>query len=1492
MKKIFLSFLVILLAVSHVKSQTQLKSFTEDPVKFIQELTDFFEAAEKKEGKNYVVNEFAPVWNTKMDGNKKAFIYKIGNGMLKKRLKTPEFRSFLNAMMAFVNNNLPDKNFSEWTSCLDKLLAGKVVKPFVDFISMSENLFTTNTFYKSNTAEWKAEDNHYQLYCDSVPRIIYASVNLHGYSKGDSTLIQNSSGTYYPTQGKWVGSGGRVTWKRCGLSETDVYADIKKYTISLKTASYIADSVTFYNQIYFKGKPLLGRLTEKIISDATEKNASFPRFESYSSRYSIKNLFDNVDFDGGFSQVGSKFIGSGNKDSRASVVFKRKDKKFLYITSGSFVITKDKLVAPSASMTMYLDKDSIYHPEINFKYIIADKAVTVYRSDEGASQSPFTDSFHNVDMWFEQLSWKTEDPRIEISAVPGSSTNEAVFRSKAYFKQYIYDKIQGISEINPMIQVRDFVVKANSNNREFTVPQLASYMKRSPDDLRIILLKFSFYGLVSYDLNSDVVIVKDKLFNYISNRANRLDYDILEFDSNVPPSTLNASISLLNFDMTVKGVAEIQMSDSQNVVIYPKNREIILKKNRNYTFAGRVKAGKFEFFGKEFAFDYEQFKVNLNNVDSLKMLVDGTGFDEYGKPKQVPCKTVIEAINGDLLIDHPANKSGIFSKNLGQYPIFNSKKESFAYYDKKSIQKGVYKRDKFYYKLEAFTIDSLDNFSNAGLNFKGKLTSAGIFPDFTEPLTLQPDYSLGFVKEAPPGGFPMYGGKGKYDNEVRLSNQGLRGAGKLEYVTSVTTAKDFLFFPDSTNAIAQNYVIKEVKGGKAEFPEVSGSNITMHWMPKLDVMQTQDRDSTFNMYKGQTHFHGKLSLSPQQLAGNGKIDFGNAEMTSNLMKFKQNKFDADTANFLLKSEELKALSFETDNVKAHIDFDTRSGDFTSNGKGSIAKFPVNQYICYMDNFKWFMDKETVEVNGATKKPDHPLEDYTDVDLKGPELISVNPKQDSLRFVAPSAKVDLKKNIISAKDVVYINVADARIYPDKGDVIIEKDAYMRPLTNAKILANTVTKHHHIYNANLNVFGRKSYAGSGYYDYIDENKTKKTFYFSNVKVDTTAQTVAETEVADTSKFALSPHFDFKGKVRLVASEEFLVFSGATRIVHACESVNKTWFQFTAQINPNAIYIPISKDPVDLDGKPIAVGIMSTTDSTHVYSAFVSKRKNKNDVEVLTADGFLYFDKGVGEYRVSNKEKLVERNLPGNYVSLHVNSCVVYGEGKMNLGADLGQVTMNPVGTGTHYLIPDSTAFNLLITTNFFFDDGLMEKIADAINAKTDLPATDFSRAVYEKGLRELIGKEKADKAISDVNLYGKFKKFPDELKTTFFFTDVKMKWNTKSKSYVSYGKIGIGNINKTQINKLVDGRIALERKRTGDILHIYIQIEEGKWYYFEYTRGNMNAVSSDDTWTAAIRDIKSDKRESKGEKGQQPYRFNPGQATSVKVWLRKINSATGE
>jgi len=1491
LKYLFLLSSIVFFCNNTFAQLNPIKQFSEDPIKFLEEIKTMFEATnmEKKEIKEYI-EQFALAWNSpKCNDAVKKSTYISCNLMVQKKMRIlPEYKSYLNSVQNFINSNQSEDNFLTWQECIGKILKGKSLKNYSEYLEMSENLFASNTFYKSSVIEYKSNNNKYMFEYDSVPKVIFPNLNLRIFNnQNDSGVVYNTKGVYYPYKGIFIGDGGKVNWKRVNFDENTVYAELKKYQITLKTSGFTADSVIFYNKNYFQ-KPLLGQLQEKIVSEK-DNNISYPRFETYNKRLQIPNIAKDVDYDGGFLQKGAKVLGSGSKDEDALLIFKKDGKKFFIAGAKLIAITNEKLTAESANIKFYFGKDSITHPSVNFKFMVKDRSVSLVRTNNGISKSPFINSFHMVDMYFEELSWKIDDPKIDLRMLIGNTQEDAMFESSNYFRTERYDKIQGIDAVNPLIQMREFVKKQNGDSRDFSAQDYAKYLKFSINDVRPNLVRLSALGFITYDIDDDIVHVNEKLYTYIAARAAHIDYDVIQFPSEVRGKE-NASINLLNFDMTIYGVKQIFMSDSQNVVIYPAEQKIILKKNRDFTFQGVVHAGRFDFFGKEFSFNYDKFIIDLKNVDSMRMMVKSREPDAYGEYPLIKVKTVVENINGNLEIDNPANKSG--RKPFPKYPVFNSFKDSYAYYSKKTIQNGKYPKDKFYFHLEPFTIDSLDNFTNEGINFKGELISAGIFPTIKESLTLQPDYSLGFVTNTPPSGLQMYGGKGTFESAIKLSNQGLRGDGTLKYVTSVAVSEDFIFYPDSTNAIAKTYDVKEQKT-KPEFPQMHGENVKIHWKPLKDVMNVwNNKEKKIIAYNGQSEFSGRLSLTPKQLFGSGITDFSNAKLDAKLIKFSANTFNSDTANFSLKALDIAQLAFKTDNVNAKIDFDKRMGEFKSNGKGSIVEFPVNKYICFMDNFKWYMDDASIEL-GASKNA-VPRAANEDLDLVGPEFISIHPKQDSLRFQSPAAKYDLKKYIITAKEVKYINVADARIYPDKGDVIIEKDALMRTFTNAKIVANSITKYHNLYNCTANVFARKSYAGSGFYDYIDELKTKQTFYFSNISVDTTFQTYAETDIPDSTKFRLSPNFEYKGKVKLKSNNQFLVFDGTARISHDCAGIPKTWFRFESEINPNSIYIPITKDLKNEAGKPLASSMMVTTDSTHFYTAFLSGKESTNDPYVLPADGFLFFDKGSREYRISNKEKLVERSLPGNYLSLNIAQCKVYGEGKINLGGEFGQVKIETFGSGLHFLVPDSAIFDMIMSIDFFFADASIDKMAEQISTMAELKSTDFSRPIFEKGMREMLGKEQADKLLSQLNLYGSYKKFPDELKKTMMLTDVKMKWNKQTRSYTSYGKIGIGNIDKTQVNKYVDGRIEIIKKRGGDILNIYLELDSNNWYYFNYTRGTMLAVSSNEAFNNVVKELKPEKREKAGdkEKKEPNYYFNVCPPSKKTQFLRKTQSAAEE
>ncbi len=144
-------------------------------------------------------------------------------------------------------------------------------------------------------------------------------------------------------------------------------------------------------------------------------------------------------------------------------------------------ITKEKLTAETANVKFYFDKDSITHPSVNMRFMTKDGQLSLIRTNDGVSKAPFMNSFHKVDMYFEELSWKIDEPKIDLKMLIGNTQEDAMFESANYFRTDRYDKIQGIDDMNPLIKMRDFVKKSNGDVNDFKGDQYAKYLKMSPN---------------------------------------------------------------------------------------------------------------------------------------------------------------------------------------------------------------------------------------------------------------------------------------------------------------------------------------------------------------------------------------------------------------------------------------------------------------------------------------------------------------------------------------------------------------------------------------------------------------------------------------------------------------------------------------------------------------------------------------------------------------------------------------------------------------------------------------------------------------------------------------------------------------------------------------------------------------------------------------------------------------------------------------------------
>ncbi|MDZ7845925.1 MAG: hypothetical protein U5L96_03630 [Owenweeksia sp.] len=1079
--------LLTLMLLSTVVVGQRIKKFTPDKQAYLVDLEDFLKDldVDDKDELERLQLDFASIWDSSaISGEEAAHVYEISNTFLKKRMTSFQgWSDFLNTIIFFESQGKPEL-LEPWLADLKRFSGENPARFSQDYLHTLYLSFTENILFDDGRVKWRVENTEYDFNFEGEPVFTYQYADIWGHFKDDSTRIESASGRFYPRKYLFKGQGGITYFTRAGLSEDSAFVELDQFQINVQKTDFKADSAKLSTKVFLK-EPAMGRFEEKLTSRGG-RNASFPRFTTYRKDITVKNIVPGADFTGGLSMIGSKFYGSGPADRKALLRFQYDGVEVLTARAERFLLRFDKIESDQTEISLKLDKDSIYHPKVTLRFLPEMEQVNIIRQDEGLGQTPFSDTYHDVDMSFEILSWKVGEPQMQISNLNLGSESPVIFESKEYYRGKRFSALSGLDTKNPLYRLQSMTQTYSTSS--FELETVARFMRMTQQNAHIFMMQMSILGFVEYNMETKVATINDKVFDYIANFEKERDYDVIQFVSNLSQGS-NARLSLLNYDMEIDGVEAIALSDSQKVGLFPKNGRITVHENLNFDFDGRISAGRFSFWGEVFKFNYDQFRINMDNIDSMRFKVESFDKNPLGRTKLVNVKTVLQELTGELLIDDPNNKSG--REQFSQYPIFKCTKNSYIYYDRPSTFGGVYDRNEFFVELEPFEIDSLDNITTEGLYFEGTFTSAGIFPDMQQTIKVQKDYSLGFTTETPPEGLSTYG-KGRFTSTISLSNEGLRGNGRIDYLNSYGTSNDFMFFPDSTNGRASKYEIT-AQVTPSETPHVIGDSVWLHWEPKNDVLYTTSNGaSPFAMYDDiGMRGTGTLAHSPGGLKGKGLMEFLNAETRARDYTFKKRSFDSDNLAFRVRASPTAEWGFGMENATGDVNFDKQKGYFHLNDPADYFQFPANKYICFMDDATWNIPEKSVDVKKTGTEASS-------------TMVSVHPRQDSLQFQAGHTEFYLEKSLLESYEVPHIHVADASIFPDTGYVAIEKNANMRTLNNAAITANRTSEHHQFYGGVIDIQSRNSYTGLADYEYEDLDGTPWPIRFEDIKVDTTGTT----------------------------------------------------------------------------------------------------------------------------------------------------------------------------------------------------------------------------------------------------------------------------------------------------------------------------------------------------------------------------------------------------
>lgn len=1478
MKCRFFTLMLSMLLMSTLMAQKP-KTVQFTPAGLPDELLEYMNGSTKDKDRQKentkVLKEFKSVYNS-FDSQLQERLANVYNYTVKAKMKgNPEMCGLTKMLttiattpsggenVAGAYNNAP--NLSGFVEGLETFAKRNAkAKAVTEYVEFCEGLFANRVLYHSGTCEWRfAPNTPFRLaVADGVPLVYFESAaDLYYASAKDEGVIKGTRGVYNYKENEWSGEGGRVEWTRTGLPATECYADLRRYTAETKFPKFKADSVDFVNTRYFSS-PIRGRVEDLMETPKEPAKYGYPRFRSYQRDFVIKDVMPGVDYSGSFMMNGSKFITASSKHP-ARLIFNQDGKARLAVSSLKFTITSQRMTAENASIALYVgEEDSIANNGILVRYLPAEKKVVLVNDAKRNFYSPYNDTYHSLDIYSESIVWRMDQNDLVFSNLAsGGATSTTSFESSNYYTYRKYREINGIDQKSPVERVYEY---ADSHGSEFTSKGLSDAVGLDMSQTLLMIHTLSKHGLVTYNENTGRVKIKDKLVDYqkASTKSKGFDYDAMALESATAGN--NARLDFADNTLLIRGVQPFVVSDSQSVMVYPDSltgRQVVVGRNRALHFSGRIDVGKFMLTVKDCDFNYENFSFNMPDIQRMEFYVpDFKDPDKYEQLVRTPLSNLV----GTLEVDKPDNHCGM-TKNK-EYPIFKSLENSNVFYDAKDIQGGQYVRDRFYYTLLPFTINSMVDFVTDSLQFNGVLTSGGIFPDIKEPLRVQKDYYLGFTMQTPQGGYPAYGGKGQYSKKLKLDHSGLRGNGTLDYLTSHSKSKDYLFLLDSTVAVTDTFNVREEQG----FPQIANGKASMHWHPYADSMAvaTVDGGRPFKMYRGDASLQGRVDLMPKGAAAAGVAEVREGTFSSQHFALASREMSAEVSSFTLRSTTYKTVAFSAQNVSSSVNYDTRRADIQAKQGPVRSDLQLVQYEAWADRFSWEMDRKELTLANSTRGTSEGL-DALELrlrlpkagDMPGVRFASTDPARKQLGYSSLLSLYKYDVGELSSQGVFLVSVADAAIAPAADTLHVSKGGEMRVLNNAQVVFNRDSAYHYLTGADLLIASGDNFTGKGYYDFHNDQEKTQRLFMNNVEVKN-GVTTATGDISAEQSFTVSSAFGFAGKIRLEGNKRWPWLEGGVRLIQPCiPDAQLGLLAYADYTDPEHVHVTVPELPTDWKGNRITASVLMDKSTLRPHAAFLTNEKVA-DNELLSAHGILTYLGDRKQYMIGSEAKVGDPDgIVEPYLALSTEDCIVEGEGPVNFARRKTQASFYSYGSATVGISSDNED---QLTTVYGFTFPIDQSIVDALanNFKNELrlmPVGGTTSAEMRHAMMHHLGPEKGGAAYAMYSATGQLDKVPEAMQSTMLFDNVRWQY-TPALGLFCEGKVGLVSIGDKPMGVTVNLKAQIYMDKGNQKMKIYVEAAKDHWYFFYYDTQaqDLTIYSSYGTWDDLIKALPTDQR----------------------------------
>ncbi|MEJ0054262.1 MAG: hypothetical protein WDN75_00580 [Bacteroidota bacterium] len=1292
----------------------------------------------------------------------------------------------------------------------------------------------------------------------SGPILKFQGVTFNFRTSYDSAFLKNTSGSLSLRDGTFVGERGSFGWEPAGLSSDSVHFEFKEYNFNVDKPQVKAEQ----GKLVYVGKvasKVDGIFEFKSVSHKDKSSAVYPRFMSFQANIPILGLSnDRMKYQGGFALNGHRIYSSSvSGDYSRLEVMDPSDKKFT-ARSRLFEFQDSVVTSKQAMIQIFQENDSIFHPSVQLRYDYGKQKLSLQRGKGQLHDAPFTSSFFNVDFNGDILRWDLKSDSMNITALGGNNQAPMIIESIDFYNPDDFRILAGRGfTFHPLALVVNYAEK--NGVREFYEYDLAAQTKKKPEEVKMAMTFLSQKGMINYNAALGLVQVKEKALHFFDAKKGEADYDNLKIHS-ITDKGANATINFPRRRMTVRGVEEVNVSDSLNVILKPDSSTIVILQNRDIKFDGKITAGNFEINGKDFTFKYDSFFINLNKIDSIRFYVTEKNAKGQTTRRRVNnamvgadsttsaaagLQTSSGKSQGTLYINYPDNKSG--KTKVSDFPRLDAAAGGVIYFDRSEVLDGAYDRSVFFV-VPPFKLDSLNDADPGSIHFDGTFISSGMFPSFKEKLHTMPDKSLGFTHAIPTTGYQLFKGEGKVYGGLNMDNAGLRVAGKVNYLAATVESQDFIFYPDSVVGKGSVGELTEKQYGSVWFPQVTLPDFELNWKPKQDKFTIKNLKGPFNLYATTAQLDGSLTVSKTGLTGGGKLITRGSEAISDELSFAAKDLSARHASFQVKTTNPDKPALAGEDITLKFNLAQNFAEISPETEGAAAiEFPYAQFKTSIPKAHWDLNTQKITM---TKDEATPLENSY--------FYTTRKELDSLSFNATKAEYDIRSQQLKVSGIPYIIVADAKITPENNEVLILENAKIGQLKNTTIVLDTLNGYHRLTSGVVDIVSRKEFSGYATYQYVnaiadtfaikmtdfhleaisDEGKLRRGKSASHM------HTVANGSVDAKSNLVLAPRIFYKGDMKMYASKPALQLKGFAKLDLKKIKNYNTWLVYEQSGDEKDVYLDFDKATTEEGGKAEA-GLHFATDNS-LYITFVFDKKSPDDEDFFMPSGSLFFDKESGEFKIEDRQKAAGEKLSGKVFNYNEEKNEVRFEGPVTFFKGFKEFNITASALGSGNLATNDIKMNSIIAADVNLPPQAFQMMAvdlQAVVKNESVPEGlgDQTELLYK--IADIVGERFVkDYEQKSLQAYVSLSTLP-QLAQPLVFSNVNLKWSQKYKAFYSEGVLGLSNILRYDINGGFEGFMEIRKNEDGSpVFHVFLKASPESWYYFGYEDNRLMIQSS--------------------------------------------------